>query len=86
MVIVLVVRASDRSKSRDRKEPKSKEERMQERDEMKNRRDHERKRMEEAREKRKNIDSMIREKMAANQDLWSQHAGQTDEAIATYYN
>jgi RNA-splicing ligase RtcB len=62
-------RASDRSKSRDRKDPKTKDERLKERDEMKARRDNERLRMEEAREKRKNIDSRIREKMAATQEF-----------------
>lgn len=66
---VMESRASDRSSNRKREGRKSKEERMQDKEAMKARRNHERARMEEAREKRKQIDSTIREKLTAGREL-----------------
>lgn len=63
-------RTGDRYPPRDRDAPKqTAEERLKEKDEMKKRRDFERQRMEVARDMRRNIDSAIREKMAAGREL-----------------
>ncbi|CAE7465743.1 unnamed protein product [Symbiodinium microadriaticum] len=66
---VMESRTRDKTRSRDRREKKTAEQRMQERDGMKKRRDYERSRMEVAREMRKNIDSAIREKIAGQREF-----------------